>query len=387
MNSLQITNQNMYYIGKNENSKVVFQKRSKSPLNIAQKYNYGEKVREKNNYTLYVSGQGYERPQYEERQKGIKIIKNRYDNLKYNLNQKNKIIKIYNEEEENNNNISISDNYRYKETKNLKNVNPNLKIVTIHKRLSNPRNQIINSPKISKKIKIKREENCYLNGEYGEETRVLRENKSSDYFQPLNRKIFYENNFENEKDRELIQIIESNENNNNNYKNKIIHEDPHSHIETKKDGDYFIKVTTTRKEIDPYKNKNDKHHGDDGKIIKIIKNNQENCSIYHRKNLKRDNSENEPYYIGNYGEEDNYDSQDHYNENNNGRSLEEEKYRYKANNRCINQIYKNEREFDCYDCNINDEQEEEDIRDIKDIQCPLHGKISIIIHKHPFGYN
>ena len=237
MNSLQITNQNMYYIGKNENSKVVFQKRSKSPLNIAQKYNYGEKVREKNNYTLYVSGQGYERPQYEERQKGIKIIKNRYDNLKYNLNQKNKIIKIYNEEEENNNNISISDNYRYKETKNLKNVNPNLKIVTIHKRLSNPRNQIINSPKISKKIKIKREENCYLNGEYGEETRVLRENKSSDYFQPLNRKIFYENNFENEKDRELIQIIESNENNNNNYKYKIIHEDPHSHIETKKDGD------------------------------------------------------------------------------------------------------------------------------------------------------
>ena len=130
MNSLQITNQNMNYISKNQNTSVVFQKRSKSPKNCGQQYNYGEKVREKNNYTLYVSGQGYERPQYEERQKGIKIIKNRYDDLKYNLNQKNKILKICNEEEEEENDfILTSDNYRYKETKNIKKGNPNLKIV------------------------------------------------------------------------------------------------------------------------------------------------------------------------------------------------------------------------------------------------------------------
>ena len=386
MNSLQITNQNMNYTSKNHNTSVVFQKRSKSPKNCGQQYNYGEKVREKNNYTLYVSGQGYERPQYEERQKGIKIIKNRYDDLKYNLNQKNKIIKICNEEvEEENDFILTSDNYRYKETKNIKKGNPNLKIVTIHK--SSPRKQIIYSPKRNKNIKI-RDENCYWNGEYGEQIRVLRENKSSDYLQPLKRRRLYQNNFEIEKDGELIQeIIEPDDN--NNYNNKIINEDPHSHIETKKDGDYFIKVTTTRKEVDPYNNQNYIYHRDKGgKIIKIIKNNQENCSIYHRKNLKRDNSENEPYYIGNYGEEeDNYDSQDQYNANNNYRFQEGEKYEYKVNNGCRNQIYKNGREYNGDDCNINDEQEEEDIRDIKDIQCPLHGKISIIIYKHPFGYN
>lgn len=384
MNSLQITNQNMNYISKNENSSIVFHKRSKSPLNMGQKYNYGEKVREKNNYTLYVSGQGYERPQYEERQKGIKIIKNRYDNLKYNLNQKNKIIKIYNEEE-NNNIISTSDNYRYKETKNIKNGNPNLKIVTIHK--GSPRKQIIYSPK-SKKLKFKKEENCYTDREYGEQIRVLRQNKSSDYFQSLKHKKFYENNFENENDGEYIQEIIEPDNNydyNNIYNNKIINEDPYSHIETKKDGDYFIKVTTTRKEVDPYKNQNFLYHKDKGgKVIKIIKDNQENCSIYHRKNLKRGNYENEPYYIGNYGEEDNYDL---YNVNNNNRFKEEEKYSYIANNGYRNRIYKNERENDDYECNINDDQENEDIGDIKDIQCPLHGKISIIIHKHPLGHN
>ena len=29
----------------------------------------------------------------------------------------------------------------------------------------------------------------------------------------------------------------------------------------------------------------------------------------------------------------------------------------------------------------------DDIRDIKSIECPLHGKISIIIHRNPFDKN
>ena len=58
------------------------------------------------------------------------------------------------------------------------------------------------------------------------------------------------------------------------------------------------------------------------------------------------------------------------------------------NNFYPNKINKNDREYDDdYACYINDDQENKDIRDIKDIQCPLHGKISIIIHKCPFGYN
>ena len=382
----------MNYINQNPANNYIYPKRiSKSPMNYGHKYSYGEKIREKNNYTLYVSGTGYERPHYEERQKGIKIILNRNDNPNYNynkINQQNKIIKIYQEE---NDDLSYSDNYKYKETKNIKRGNPNLKIVTIHKRLGSPIRQIINSPKRNKYIKMNQEENIYWKRQYspnkkihinnGEQISVIRENKSSEYFHPLKNRNFLDNPKNN---GEYIQEII--ENDDNEY---YVNNNEDSQIETRNNGDYFIKVTTTRKEFDPnnkyYNEQNNiyKRNNKD-KIIKIVRNdeehmynnqNQENCAIYRRKNIQKDNYENEPYYIGNYGEEENYEGQEQYNVNNNYRYKEVGNYENKINNRYKRNIYKQENEYI------------EDIRDIKNIECPLHGKISIIIHKNPLGYN
>lgn len=384
----------MNYINKNPNNNNLYPKRiSKSPNNYGYKYYYGEKIREKNNYTLYVSGIGYAKPSYEERQKGIKIIKKRNDspniNNNYNnINQKNKIIKIYKNE---NDNLTYSDNYKYKETKNIKRGNPNLKIVTIHKRLGSPIRNIINSPKKNKYLKMNQIENLYWQKQYSpnkkininndEQIRILRENKSSEYFHSQKNKNFLEN-FQN--NGEYIQEII--ENDDNDY---YVNNNENSQIETKNDGDYFIKVTTNRKEFEPnnkyYNEQNNIYRRNNkGKIIKIVRNddenlynnqNQKNCSIYQRKIIQKDDFENEPYYIGNYGEEENYEGQEQYNAYNNSRYKEVENYGKKVNIGYKRNIYKKENEYI------------EDIRDVKNIECPLHGKISVIIHKNPYEFD
>ena len=50
-----------------------------------------------------------------------------------------------------------------------------------------------------------------------------------------------------------------------------------------------------------------------------------------KKNLKRDNYDNEPYFIGNYGDDENYELQEQYKLNNNYGIKEEKKYGYKIN--------------------------------------------------------
>ena len=417
MNSYQITNpNNLNYINNKVNNNILSPKRkSQSPLIYHNnKINYGEKIQEKNNYILYVSGSGYQRPQYEQRQKKIKIINNVYDydyDNQININ-KNINYNIY-EEEDNNNILSSSDNYKYKETKNIKVNNPNLKVVTIHKRLGSPRHSQINIPKKNKKLKIKKVENTFSQKEYNpsrkinindnEQIKILRENKSARYLEPINKRNYFENfSFNPQNNGEIIQEIIQNDDNNeynynnyNNYNNnRIINED--SQIETAKNGDYFIKVTTKRKEVEPnnYNNQNENENYDyinkNGKIIKVIRNNgylcnnEENCDIYQKNNLNRNRDENEPYYIGNYGEgeEENYESSVKYNNNYRFRDIEEyEQDEY------LNQKYMNRENKYGYN-NYNQENEYvDDIRDIKSIECPLHGKISIIIHKNPFDKN
>lgn len=399
MNSLQITNQSMNYINQNSKNKIIFPKKiSKSPFFLYQKFKYGEKIREKNNYALYISGSGCEKPKYEEIQKGMKIIKINKSKNFYNINKRNKFIQLYNEE--NDTFLSNSDNYEYKETKNIKNGNPDLKIVTIHERLSIPRQRkLINIPKRNRKIKINNLENTFWHKFYspnkrisinnGEQIGILRENKSFDYFKPM--KIIEKSSFKSPKKRKLIQEII--ENNNNNYCNtRIINED--SKINGLKDKNYFIKVSTTPKKVNPTNNyeKNIYNRKKNGKIIKIIKNeeplynNKENCFIYQKKNLKRDNYDNEPYFIGNYGDDENYELQEQYKLNNNYGIKEEKKYGYKINKGYQNEIYMNDRDYGDYDNIIND-QENDCIEDIKNIKCPIHGKISIIIHKNPFMHN
>ena len=394
MTSYQISNpNNLNYISNNTNNNIISPKRvSKSPLIYHNnRINYGEKVQEKNNYILYVSGSGH-RPRYERRQKGKKYHNqiNLQKNLNYNLY----------EEEIDNNILSSSDNYKYKETKNIKMNNPQYEIVTIHKRLGSPRqSQVINSPKKNKKIKIKKVENK------NEKIRILRENKSSDYFRPI-KKIKYIEEFHPQNDSEIIQEIIQNDDNNdyieyNDNNNKIINED--SQIETTKDGDYFIKITKKRKELQPYNynKRNVKYINKNGKLIKVIRYNEplytdeDNYKISNKNYLKRNNYEKEPYYIGNYGEEDeNFVSSIKYNKNNNDkRENEEYEQEEQDDNEYQNQKYINmEDENEYVNNNIYNQEDQEneyldDIKGIKDIVCPLHGKISIIIHKNPFNKN
>ena len=78
-----------------------------------EKYDYGEKVKEKHNYLLYVSGTLREKKEIEE------------------IEQLPSEPKFLEEKE-------IIDNYQYHESKNLKKQNPNRLSITQHKRLSSP---------------------------------------------------------------------------------------------------------------------------------------------------------------------------------------------------------------------------------------------------------
>ena len=71
----------------------------------------------------------------------------------------------------------------------------------------------------------------------------------------------------------------------------------------------------------------------------------------------------------------NGEEHEQYNGCNNCRFKEIRKYGYNSNNGYIKNMYKKENEY------------VEDIRDIKNIECPLHGKISVIIHKNPYVFH
>ena len=80
---------------------------------LGDKFDYGEKIKEKRNYILYVSGTGREKKEIEEIEEP-------------------QAQEEYVEEKQ------LIDNYKYKETKNLKNRNPNRFSETHHKRLNTP---------------------------------------------------------------------------------------------------------------------------------------------------------------------------------------------------------------------------------------------------------
>jgi hypothetical protein len=399
MNSFQITNQNLSFIteNKNKNNNSISPKReSRFPL---KKFNYGSKIREKKNYILYASGTGYERPEYEVYEKGktIRIIKNKYDiSNKYTNRNYKKFIEY---EEDDENALSNSDNYRYKETKNIKNENPNLKITTIHKRLGSPRQ----SRNMNKKIRIKKTENYYCNegecdndnpnsrrlnlnlgndnNDNNEQIRILKENKSSDYLLSIkNRKQKYTTSQRNTNGELIQEIIDPD---NDYYYNDY----QPNEIQTTKDYNSKRNDINTNKYFNNENNIYSKH-----KIIRLNKKdaqfyNHDNNKIYHNEQDKK-NYEKEPYYIGNYGDEDNYESMRQYKKNEDYSN--KNRYGYAANDKYQNNKYVNSREYERYDnyC-MNDEENEyiDDISEIKKINCPLHGKISIIIHKNQFGCN
>ena len=84
---------------------------------LGEKFEYSEKLKEKKNYILYVSGMGHERKQIEE-----------IEEMPKPEPPKEKVVEVR----------QIIDNYGYHETKNVKNKNPKRLSITHHERLSSP---------------------------------------------------------------------------------------------------------------------------------------------------------------------------------------------------------------------------------------------------------
>ena len=84
---------------------------------LGEKFEFAEKLKEKKNYILYVSGMGHEKKQIEEIEETKKVEL-----------PKEKVVEVR----------QIIDNYGYHETKNVKTKNPKRLSITHHERLSTP---------------------------------------------------------------------------------------------------------------------------------------------------------------------------------------------------------------------------------------------------------
>ena len=84
---------------------------------LGEKFEYSEKLKEKKNYILYVSGMGYERKQIEE-----------IEEMPKPEPPKEKVVEVR----------EIIDNYEYHETKNVKKKDKRRTSITHHERLSTP---------------------------------------------------------------------------------------------------------------------------------------------------------------------------------------------------------------------------------------------------------
>ena len=361
MTSYQIYRQNVNYKSKNN---------SKTPINSFHGYIYGEKPRD--NYSLYVSGSGCENPEINNPQgeKQVKKVK-KY----YNFNQDNK-----------NDILSSSDNYGFKEIKNFKGEKQD----NNNERKENT----IDNTNMQKRITITKGDNVFYKGAKSPKRRIitkyinkrmkknaqlkpLHQNKSYDFLVPENmvQKIY----------QETIQpsrAIYDNDNYQDNNCEMVTEE-------VRREGDYFIKITTKRKELNP-------------NIIQPI--NKQNFiydkfGVYQKKYIpkKANKIQNIPtyYYIENnennneqmkYRQKDNYNKFKYMN-----------KYEQNINNERKEDYYgdkyinMNSREFKEYGRSINGNEDKyfnfDDIKGIKNIECPLHGRISFVIHENPLGYN
>ena len=351
---------------------------SNSQMNKYDTMNYGEIVREKRNYTLYASGQGYASPNYEDR--------NPHKKKSHNI-------------------ILSQSNIGYKETKNIKNNNSiSLDTVIIQERSRSPRPQYHSLYNIAnKKRKIK------LHKSYGDNKRVIKNyynqelntNKSYEYYVPkYKQKIYEESIFPNKgvderyENEDLIQEIiendEENEDNEYNYNKNFqnYNYDNHNKMMSEqekmgKDGEYFIRITTTRKEFDEPKIEDNEIY-QTKKNIKIIKIPYKKDKIRMYKNKyreRRDRFQNIPTYY--YNEEDGYEIGNRYNNNYINREEYDNNEEYYGFN---NHKYMNPLEFERNRICNNKYDEYDDITRIRNIECPVHGNVSIIIHKNPFGY-
>jgi hypothetical protein len=361
MNSYEITNKNVNFPKEDI---------SNSQMDKYDTINYGEVVREKRNYTLYASGQGYASPNYEDR--------NPHKKMSHNV-------------------ILSPRNIGYKETKNIKNNNNiSLDTVIIQERSRSPRPQYHSLYNIAnKKGKIK------LHKSYGAKKRVnkiyfnqeMNTNKSYEHCIPkCNQKIYeeyiypqrgYIERYEN--DNLIQEIIENDEENEDNEYNNCDNQNEMMDEQEKmtKDGEYFIKITTTRKEFEEPKNEDNEIH-QTNKKIKIIKMpyNKDKIRMYKNKyRERRDRFQHIPTYY--YNEEDDNEIRQRYNNNYINREEYDNNEEYYE---CKDHKYMNPLEFERNRIFINKYDDYDDITRIRNIECPVHGNVSIVIHKNPFGY-
>ena len=296
--------------------------------------NFGERVQEKKNYLLYVSGNQksyYElnpqETQFKSKEKNNKKLYNNKSFITYRNKIKNNYIipEHFNQD----NILDVSENYGYKETRNIKDKENN-NIKTLYD------NQKTQPQRISK---IKNTENKIYqnalkhNSERNYKIKVIKANKSTDNI--LRRKTNY-------------KITINNETMPNNHNSKV------------------IKVT---------KDKN-------GKLKEI----------YHRKYVPKNEYINniEHLYINNYGEKSH--EQNYYFKNNNFNCNFYNIYNYENNsNSNNNNIRKNKYfinnnyESNGYDFNNNYGFFRQEIcgdDESKNIECPIHKNISIVVHKN-----
>lgn len=364
MTSYHMNNQNINFINKNLRKNI-----SLTPTIYRDKYNYGEKVREKKNYTLYVSGSGYSKPFFEQEGKGktqFKLVKNKNNNQKNFINIKNEYNNLY--IPKNKQILSSSNNYGFKETKHLKEESPNTNINMQENYISKNQN-VKNNSGMKQSLKIKKTENYFYKGENIKREIInniqLNQNKSSDNIIPMNKQTIYKESFGPRRFRELVlERIE-----NDNY-----------YIKTENNNKY----SERKEKMKPIKSYNTPCY-----------NYRQNLGVYIRKNIKKENNyQNVPNTALNYINEEDNDVNKQYdnlrnrkmNEYNNFSEMDD-KDDYENQNRIDINYRNNERKRRFENRKFNQYLDFDDINGIKNIECPLHGKISIIIHKKPYDNN
>ena len=320
--------------------------------------NFGELVQQKKNYILYASGNQKSNYEFLPKETQFKSSKSKNKNIHIihkdisdidiiKRKPKNNQQQIYHNKSfilyRNNDNYIISDpfkpenilqssvNYGYKETRNVKQLNPNLNVITVH---DDQRQEIIPQKELhtvnvikDRNIKIyKRDFNNYSGKNQG--IRIIKESKSHDNI--LRRKAHYR-----------IQI--NNEAVPCNHKSKVIK------ITKKKNGE--IKEIYQRK--------------------------------YVKKNNEIDGSNISRCYINNFGEKS-FDSIKYFRNNENYYYNNDNIYNYKSSNNNRNKYFiNNNYESNGYNLKNNFGYFKEIFGDeeSKNIECPIHGNIAIVVHK------
>ena len=330
-------NQKKNYKKSNVGKKTIINVKRK-PNNFNKNTHFGEKIQETNNYLLYSSGNQKSYYELFPQDAKIKLSKKNANNklfnnksflINSNINNYFQLPKKANKKDPNKI-LNISENYGYKETLNITNNDPSLKGLTVHD--MQQENQESQTPSknmtqimkiINNNVKVwKREFNHYSERNQG--IRVVKENKSSD-------------NIKKRKNNYRIKI--NNEVKPDNHKSKVVR------MTKLNEGilrEIYLRKYVKKNEYINYNNNYNYNNIVPCYISKYTKKSQEPLRYI---NDIRENKN--TYFINN-----DYESNEYLNDNLN-------------------------KTFGYNNISCGDEES-------KNIECPIHGNISIVIHKnHP----